>query len=70
MRLYQVRARNFTAGLIFDDNDLCVKAAPILRKILDFRVCTSLPLWQVEALCFAKGWKLIEVETFEEVVEQ
>lgn len=65
MKLFQIRARSFTAGLTFDDDDLCTGAAPILRKILNLSARTALPLWEVEALCFSKGWKLILVSSNE-----
>lgn len=70
MKLFQIQARNFIAGIVFDDNSMSIKAAPILRKIFFLNVRSSVPLWEVEAFCFVKKWKLIEVCTFKEEVKQ
>ena len=61
-RLYQVRSKYFTAGIVFKYFDsqntmVCIKAAPILHYMV------SWDIYKVAAYCKRKQWEVIRADT-------
>jgi len=51
-RLIRIESKYFVAGVIFNENYICIKAAPIIKYMVGWEATKFINY------CKSKGWKL------------